>query len=129
MKSLLPLIFLLAALRSGEASPDSGQWVLVGSSGPKRIPLIELFSSEGCSSCPPAEKRMAELQNAKGLWTEFVPLSFHVDYWDALGWKDALASPLFTLRQRTYAQEWNSPTVYTPAFVVDGKEYRGATES
>jgi hypothetical protein len=87
--------------------------------------LLELFSSEGCSSCPPAESWMSQLKNSSGLWRDFVPVVFHVDYWDRLGWPDRFASPEFTLRQRQYSGAWAADSVYTPGFVIDGKEWRG----
>lgn len=86
--------------------------------------LLELFTSEGCSSCPPAEKWLGELKEDGGLWRDFVPVAFHVDYWDNLGWRDRFAQSEWTRRQRAYASRWNSPSVYTPAFVLDGQEWQ-----
>lgn len=88
-----------------------------------RVSLIELFTSEGCSSCPPAEAWLGRLTESPGLWRDFVPVSFHVDYWDGLGWPDRFARKEFTQRQRTYAQKWRSESVYTPGFVLDGGEW------
>lgn len=90
-----------------------------------RTHLLELYTSEGCSSCPPAEEWLRGLKGERGLWREFVPVAFHVNYWDHLGWPDRLASPLFTQRQRDYAAAWHAPSVYTPGFVVDGREWAG----
>ena len=90
-----------------------------------RAHLIELFTSEGCSSCPPADAWMSGLKTERGLWREFVPVAFHVNYWDNLGWPDRFASPRFTQRQRDYAALWRSNSVYTPGFVLDGREWRG----
>ncbi|MGZ3691649.1 MAG: DUF1223 domain-containing protein, partial [Pseudobdellovibrio sp.] len=87
---------------------------------PQKPKLIELFSSEGCSSCPPAEESLAELVHHPLLWKSFVPVNFHVDYWNRLGWTDPYSKKLFTERQHDYARFWNTGTVYTPAFVVDG---------
>lgn len=92
------------------------------SSGPGRTHLIELFTSEGCSSCPPAEAWLAGLDKAPGLWRDFVPVAWHVDYWDRLGWKDRFASHEHTRRQHAYAEVWRSRTVYTPCVVLDGAE-------
>src|SRR5215471_15461328 len=86
--------------------------------------LIELFTSEGCSSCPPAEKWLSGLKSNQELWKKIVPVAFHVDYWDHLGWRDRFAKPQFTSRQQHYASTWGSDSVYTPAFVVNGKEWR-----
>lgn len=86
--------------------------------------VIELFTSEGCSSCPPAEAWLNGYAEHPGLWTRFIPLAFHVDYWDYLGWKDRFASPRHSARQRRYAARGDLSTVYTPAFVVNGEEWR-----
>ena len=94
------------------------------SSGPQTVPLLELFSSEGCSSCPPAEAWLNELENQKGLWTSFVPVAFHVDYWDRLGWKDPFARAAFTERQKSYSSLWQSQSIYTPNMVWNGKDWR-----
>jgi hypothetical protein len=94
-------------------------------SGPAQTHLLELFTSEGCSSCPPAEQRLSSLRDNAGLWKTIVPVEFHVDYWDYLGWPDRFAAPSYTQRQQAYAREWGSETVYTPEFVLDGREYRG----
>jgi hypothetical protein len=95
-------------------------------SGPKKVQLLELFTSEGCSSCPPAEASLSRLVNDSRLWREFVPVAFHVDYWDRLDWKDPFASVEWTKRQRTYAENWKAEIVYTPAFVLNGREWRDA---
>jgi hypothetical protein len=86
--------------------------------------LVELFTSEGCSSCPPAEKWMGALKSSPDLWKKIVPVAFHVDYWDRLGWRDRFAKPEFTSRQRRYVGGWGGDSVYTPGFVVNGKEWR-----
>ena len=116
MKAIFSLFFLLCLSSTAFAAAIQ--------SGPQQVSLIELYSSEGCSSCPPADKWMNSLKKDKGLWKEFVPVAFHVDYWDYLGWKDPYASPEFSQRQRRYADSWGSGSVYTPGFVVNGKESR-----
>jgi hypothetical protein len=78
--------------------------------------VIELFTSQGCSSCPPADEFLGELARRP----EIVALSLPVDYWDYLGWKDTLAQPAFTARQRAYASARNDKQVYTPQMVVNG---------
>jgi hypothetical protein len=85
--------------------------------------VIELFTSEGCSSCPPAEEWLAGLRENPGLWREFVPVAWHVTYWDRLGWLDRWAQPAFTRRQYAYASRWRERSVYTPCFVRDGVEW------
>jgi len=87
--------------------------------------LVELYTSEGCSSCPPAERWFSKLSNDKRLWTQLFPVAFHVDYWDYLGWRDPLASPSFSLRQRKYERYGHTQNVATPGFVVDGKGWNG----
>ena len=89
-----------------------------------QVELIELYTSEGCSSCPPADRWVSSLQNEPGLWRDFIPVAFHVDYWDYIGWPDRFASPAFTARQYVYAQQQSMRTVYTPGFFNNGKEWR-----
>ncbi|WP_308916923.1 DUF1223 domain-containing protein [Jannaschia sp. LMIT008] len=81
--------------------------------------VVELFTSQGCSSCPPADAILHEL----GGRTDVIPLAFHVDYWDWIGWADTFADPAFTQRQRDYAAAARSTMVYTPQFVVGGVDH------
>ncbi len=90
-----------------------------------QTPLLELFTSEGCSSCPPAETWFSELKDSPKLWKEFVPVALHVDYWDHLGWKDPFSSRTFSERQSKYAAAWRKESIYTPGFVWNGTEWRG----
>lgn len=85
--------------------------------------LMELYTSEGCSSCPPAERWLSNLKKDPGLWRDFVPVSFHVDYWDGLGWQDRFGKKEFTDRQYEYVKDWGATSVYTPGFVLNGKEW------
>ena len=101
--------------RGGDATFESGR---------ARTHLIELFTSEGCSSCPPAEAWLSKLKDEPRLWRDFVPLAFHVDYWDRLGWRDPFAARQWTARQYAHSAHWNSGGVYTPGFVLDGREWR-----
>src|ERR1700748_2542532 len=78
---------------------------------------IELFTSQGCSSCPPADAELGKLARRP----DIVALSFHVDYWDYIGWKDRFATKATTERQRTYARTLAQRYVYTPEMVVDGR--------
>lgn len=94
------------------------------SSGDNKVALVELYTSEGCSSCPPAEKWMGSLKDDKHLWERFVPVAFHVDYWDYIGWKDPFASKDYGRRQRNYRQLGNIRTVYTPGMLLNGSEWR-----
>lgn len=95
-------------------------------SGPAQVALIELFTSEGCSSCPPAEKWLGAQRDDPGLWTTFVPVAWHVTYWDRLGWPDRFASREGTQREYAFAAAWGGNSVYTPCFVRDGSEWRPA---
>ena len=98
---------------------------LVFESGPTAATVVELFTSEGCSSCPPAEKWFSRFKTDPNLWKTIVPAAFHVDYWDRIGWKDRFAKPQFTERQQRYSAAWNAESVYTPGFVVNGSEWKG----
>lgn len=88
----------------------------------KNFVLVELFTSEGCSSCPPADKNLSFIEKEQPyMQAEVVTLAFHVDYWDYIGWKDVFASPLFTKRQEIYSQKLKLDSTYTPQMIVDGK--------
>lgn len=118
MRVVIVLVFLFYSVVSVSAS-------VVMESGEQRAHLLELFTSQGCSSCPPAERWLNRLQRDETLWTSVVPLAFHVDYWDALGWKDPYASAAHGKRQRRYFQLGRSSAVYTPGFFLNGHEWRG----
>jgi hypothetical protein len=113
---------LLPALVLGSAAALHGA-DLRFSSGPGRTTLIELYTSEGCSSCPPADRWLGSLRESPGLWRDFVPVAFHVTYWDNLGWPDRFARRSFTERQYALAAAWHSDSVYTPCVVRDGSEW------
>jgi len=106
----LTLMPLLAAAASCELSTSA--------SVPQRV---ELYTSEGCSSCPPADRWLTGLKAAD----DRILLAFHVDYWDDLGWRDRFADARFSQRQRQIAVRARRATVYTPEVAVDGREYRG----
>ena len=98
---------------------------LVFQSGSKHTPLLELYTSEGCSSCPPADRWLSKFAMEPDLWKRVVPVAFHVDYWDYIGWKDRFADATFGERQRRYARQGRAGGVYTPGLFVDGREWRG----
>lgn len=87
----------------------------VATSGPV---VVELYTSQGCSSCPPADALFAELADAPGV----MPLALHVDYWDYIGWADEFANPGFTKRQKAYARAAGERMIYTPQIIVGGRE-------
>lgn len=83
------------------------------------LAVVELFTSQGCSSCPPADEYLAELAD-RG---DVLALSYHVDYWDYLGWRDTLGSPAHTDRQHAYGRAFGSRSVYTPQAVINGRQH------
>ena len=87
-------------------------------SGPSSAPVVELFTSEGCNSCPPADRWMSTLKADPGV----VALAFHVDYWDRLGWKDRFASPAYTQRQAQTQASSGARFSYTPQVLLDGAD-------
>jgi hypothetical protein len=116
-----PLILYLSLLCSAPAlaAECSGQ------SGPQRVALLELYTSEGCSSCPPADRWLNSLEKRSFTSDKIIPIALHVDYWDYIGWKDRYASPTFSARQREQATLNRSNFVYTPQALLNGKDYRG----
>ena len=98
--------------------------VLTAKSPEHRVSLLELYTSEGCSSCPPADKFLSGLHNAGVTNNQLIPLAFHVTYWDYIGWKDPYASPVYDDRQRNNTQYYEVKTIYTPQFVFNGSDYR-----
>lgn len=81
--------------------------------------VVELFTSQGCSSCPPADALLAELSSRE----DVIALALHVDYWDYIGWADTFAEPAFTQRQHAYGHAANSTVVYTPQMVIGGVDH------
>jgi len=112
----------LLLLTVGYADADNPPAVF--SSGERQVAMVELFTSEGCSSCPPADRWLSGLKTESGLWTRFVPVAFHVDYWDYIGWKDRFARAEFSARQRQYADEGGARFVYTPGVFSQGEDWR-----
>jgi hypothetical protein len=97
--------------------------------GPRRTALVELYTSEGCSSCPPADRDLGRLDRLLEPDAVAVPVALHVDYWDGLGWKDRYAQPAFSDRHHWLVRANHHSTVYTPHFFVDGRELRSGAEA
>lgn len=109
MRSVVGLGFSLLLLGNGAAAQAQP---------PTRPTVVELFTSEGCSSCPPAEALIGVLAQRR---QDVIPLAFHVDYWDYIGWRDRFEIPEATERQRQYQHALKLNTVYTPQLVIDGQ--------
>lgn len=114
---------VLILLVSGHLAASTGSGQAVFSSGEQRVALIELFTSEGCSSCPPADRWLSGLKSNPGLWKTFVPVAFHVDYWDYIGWEDRFARRQFSDRHRQYVTEGGARAVYTPGVFAQGQDW------
>lgn len=95
------------------------------SSGLQQTQLVELYTSEGCSSCPPADRWLSRYKHNPELWKRWVPIAWHVDYWDYLGWKDPYAKTIHSDRQQNLYLLGQTRSVYTPQVVVGGNEWRG----
>ncbi len=108
---------LLAAGLGGVTAVAQAQPPVCRVGSEHAAPLLELYTSEGCSSCPPADRWLSKLV-AAGTTLDFVPLSFHVDYWDYIGWKDRFASPAHTQRQRARVHAAGDRVVYTPQVML-----------
>lgn len=117
---LAPLLALLLAGSPSLWAAGAGDPTVQCSaqSAARVAPVVELYTSEGCSSCPPADRWLSSLK----LGPDAVALAFHVDYWDRLGWKDRFASPAYTQRQAQHRQSNGARFSYTPQVVVDGRD-------
>lgn len=123
--ALALLLFILSCvcLSGVQAVESSERKRTTFSSGPNKVSLVELYTSEGCSSCPPADRWLSALGSGEALWKNVVPVAFHVSYWDRLGWPDRFAQRQFDRRQRTLAARADAG-VYTPGVFKDGTEFR-----
>lgn len=104
--------------------PTANAMECKASSGPNRVALLELYTSEGCSSCPPADQWVSQLVKQGFTPNKVVPLAFHVDYWDYIGWPDRFAKPAFSQRQRQRVSASGGRVVYTPQVMLNGRDYR-----
>ena len=124
----LALVFAFALSAAGRESPARTAARPAVQARARRPVVVELFTSQGCSSCPPADRLLARLGEAGG--GGVVPLEFHVDYWNGQAWTDPFSSPEWTLRQKAYARRFGETQLYTPQAVVDGaSELIGSRES
>lgn len=110
-----PIIVMLAAAAPLMLGAKAG----VAQEAGKPVAVVELFTSQGCNSCPPADAFLGDLVE-RG---DVVALAYHVDYWDYLGWQDTLARPENTQRQRAYGRSFQASTIYTPQMVVNGRTH------
>ncbi|HET9768631.1 MAG TPA: DUF1223 domain-containing protein, partial [Thermoanaerobaculia bacterium] len=113
--ALLPLLAFVACARGDAAAPPAA-----AAGAPARPVLVELFTSQGCSSCPPADRLVAELAAQPPGERAVVPLAFHVDYWNYIGWQDPFSAAEWTARQRRYGAALGGGRIYTPELVVGG---------
>ena len=120
---MMPKVLILCCLLSSSLAYGKFSHFEI-SSGDRQKQMLELYSSEGCSSCPPADRWLAKLRSSPNLWDKIVPVEFHVDYWNYLGWADPHSNQQFSQRQRHLANQWNSDTVYTPGFALNGQKWR-----
>ena len=115
-RTLCTTLLLLLAL------PIQAQQILRSPS--LQTTFVELYTSQGCSSCPPADRWYSSLLQHPGLWQQVIPVAFHVDYWNYLGWEDRFARNAWSQRQQLHRNQGNSRAVYTPAIMAAGKEWR-----
>ena len=124
MRRLLPALLgslALAACSSADAGTDTSPAAPTMTRAGEAPLVVELFTSQGCSSCPPADRLLAKIARDGGAsGRAVIPLSFHVDYWNDLGWADPFSLPAWTERQHQYADALGDNRVYTPELVVGG---------
>ena len=121
MKSVLTLLlsYIICCSSCAVKGSDAREGTtLVKTHSSSSIAVLELFTSEGCSSCPAAERLLPQFTKAG---SSIYTLAFHVDYWNQLGWKDQFSNEEFTERQRIYGRQFNLESIYTPQLVINGK--------
>lgn len=123
LSKLIAFAVILAA--SAGVSLADGYGTLQIDSGERQVALLELYTSEGCSSCPPADRWFSKLKLDGQLWTDIVPVALHVDYWNYIGWTDRFSKSSHSDRQREYFRSGSARATYTPGFFRNGEEWRG----
>ncbi|MBF5039877.1 DUF1223 domain-containing protein [Methylophilus sp. 13] len=118
-QSLLIALYAIVFASNATAQPQCS-----AISGPQTNALVELYTSEGCSSCPPADQWLTRLKTQGTQFGNIVPMALHVDYWDYIGWKDNFANPAFARRQRDMAASGHARGVYTPQIAINGQDSR-----
>jgi len=122
MNTILKLTFLALVLIVAAPHGGSGDAKAPAAGAPASAAVVELFTSQGCSSCPPADRLLSKISNDPRYQGKVIPLSFHVDYWNYIGWTDPYSSSRWSDRQRTYAgRVFRSNRIYTPQVVVNGR--------
>jgi hypothetical protein len=119
---LLACISFICALGCSNPQPEE---IIHFETDTTQTVLIQLFTSQGCSSCPPAVQWLSTFKKDKQLWGKIVPVAFHVDYWNSSGWHDPFSSQHYTLLQQGYEEKGVIESLYTPCFVLNGNEWKG----
>lgn len=114
--SVIPILVLTGALSGATGASDAVRQ--------PRVALLELYTSEGCNSCPPMDRWISQLPQAQLVPQKLVVLAFHVDYWNYLGWPDRFSQARFTQRQRSAVHSNGLRTAYTPQLLLNGRDYR-----
>src|SRR5262245_4538420 len=113
VRLLFPALLLIVLAPRGSSGEPAGS---------PGIAVVELFTSQGCSSCPPADRLLSKLAGDPRYQGQVIPLSFHVDYWNSIGWTDPYSSSRWSQRQQAYAaQVFHTNRIYTPQVVVNGR--------
>lgn len=123
-RPVVTAVWVVALLLASPTAATAGE--CIATSGPKKVALLELYTSEGCSSCPPADRWLSGLARRTPVPSSLLPLAFHVDYWNDLGWRDPFSQAKFSDRQREHSRRRNQRFVVTPQFLLDGQPYSPA---
>jgi hypothetical protein len=119
---IISIALILVTLSTLACATEKEKPMPVPATQPTSIAVIELFTSQGCSSCPPADALLSEILNdARAKNLPVYPLAFHVDYWDHLGWRDPFSDSAHSDRQRAYSRAFHSDSIYTPQMIINGQ--------